>query len=38
MRTTSNPGLSAVFMENSSYYLLGFAPGDPARDGKFRNG
>ncbi|HEX5070693.1 MAG TPA: VWA domain-containing protein [Vicinamibacterales bacterium] len=31
-----NPGLNAVFLENSSYYLLGFAPGDPARDGKFR--
>jgi len=31
-----NPGLNAVFVENSSYYLLGFAPGDPARDGKFR--
>lgn len=31
-----NPGLNAVFRENSSYYLLGFAPGDPARDGKFR--
>jgi len=31
-----DPGLNAVFLENSSYYLIGFAPGDPARDGKFR--
>jgi VWFA-related protein len=31
-----DPGLNAVFRENSSYYLLGFAPADPAHDGKFR--
>jgi VWFA-related protein len=31
-----DPGLNAVFLENSSYYLIGFAPGDPAHDGKFR--
>jgi hypothetical protein len=31
-----DPGLNAVFLENSSYYLLGFAPADPTRDGKFR--
>lgn len=30
------PGLNNVFLENSSYYLIGFAPGDPAHDGKFR--
>jgi hypothetical protein len=31
-----DPGLNAVLQENASYYLLGFAPGDPAHDGKFR--
>jgi len=31
-----DPGLNAVFLENSTYYLLGFAPADSTRDGRFR--
>lgn len=30
------PGIAAVFEENSAYYLLGYQSGDAARDGKFR--
>lgn len=30
------PGLTAVFQENSSYYLLGYQSADPTKDGKFR--
>lgn len=30
------PGLTAVFQENSSYYLLGYQSADPVKDGKFR--
>lgn len=30
------PGLTAVFQENASYYLIGYQPADGARDGKFR--
>jgi hypothetical protein len=30
------PGLTEVFQENASYYLLGYQPVDGGRDGKFR--
>ncbi len=30
------PGLTAVFEENASYYLLGYQPTESARDGRFR--
>jgi len=30
------PGLTAAFQENASYYLLGYQSTDQARDGKFR--
>lgn len=30
------PGLTALFQENASYYLIGYQPIDAARDGKFR--
>jgi VWFA-related protein len=30
------PGVTAVFDENASYYLLGYQSTDPARDGRFR--
>ena len=30
------PGIQAIFDENSSYYLLGYQPAAPAPDGRFR--
>lgn len=29
------PGVAAIFRENSSYYLLGYRPSGPGQDGKF---
>jgi VWFA-related protein len=31
-----DPGVQAIFDENSSYYLLGYQPASPAEDGRFR--
>jgi len=31
-----DPGVSAIFVENSSYYLLGYQSSNPSLDGKFR--
>lgn len=30
------PGITEIFEENASYYLLGYQPVDPRQDGKFR--
>ena len=30
-----DPGVQAIFQENASYYLLGYRPSDPKKDGSF---